>query len=69
MSGTKCPGIEHGGPSTKLIASSKFVRLCGEEYTVSKKLEHTEMGCLLSWMSGQRKNFLFTRRKIDEEYY
>ena len=31
--------------------------------TLSTKHEHTEMACL----KLQRKNFIFTRRKIDEE--
>ena len=41
-----------------------------KSHTVSKKLEHTEIACLLSWMSGKEtstKNFIFTRRKVDKE--
>ena len=41
-----------------------------KSHIVSKKLERTEMACLLSWMSGKEtsaKKLYFTRRKIDEE--
>ena len=43
-----------------------------KSYTVSKKLEHTDMAFLLSsdgcqGRKLQGKNFIFTRRKIDEE--
>ena len=36
-----------------------------------KKLEHTKMACLLSWISWKKtsakKNFIFTRKRIDGE--
>ena len=51
------------------IVSQSFSANC-KSCTASKKLEHAETACLLSWMSAKEtsaKNFIFTRRKIDKE--
>ena len=40
-----------------------------KSHTVSKKLEHTEMACLLSWMSGKETLFPQGERLMRNNYY